>query len=265
MKTIKIGPPKNPDYIKWLAWMDPAIRDRFDSIPRAYEGQTVFVLGGGPSIRTTNLKLIKDRPVLGCNDAWRLGDWVDWMVFADRRWFFWEREGLQTWQELERWQNRENVIGLVPQLLNLTEEEVECGEEYHRYTVMVKRRKTPKWPWLKVVRRDEARFGLSVEQDTVCWNRGCGGAAINVAYLLGAKQVVLLGFDMQMVKGEHNWHNHHQKEERPQIYQNSMRPFMKCFSDALKVTSLQVVNATPGSALDVFPVMPLEEVLEMGW
>jgi len=235
--VIKLG--QSPDkYHGWLKWFSVDIRDEFDSLPRMYEGQTVFVIGGGPSIKHMNLKLIKDRPVLGCNDAFRLGDWVDWLVFADMRWWRWN------WEEVAQWKNREQVISLVPQLLDGRAE---------------------RWPWLKILRRDESRFGISVEPDTLCWNRGCGGTAINAAYLLGALRVVLLGFDMRMVDGDHNWHNYHQKQERDKIYQSSMMPFLKPMGDAMKVTGLQIVNATPGSALNLFPMKPLEELLRMGW
>lgn len=235
--TIKLGK-SDKKYDKWLEWFRPEIRDEYDSLPRCYEGQTVFIIGGGPSVSRTNLKLIKDRPVLGCNDAFRLGTWVDWNLFCDRRWWMWN------WHDLEKWPNRERAICIVPQLL----EERNCN-----------------WPWLKILRRDEARFGLSVEQDTLCWNRGCGGAAINAAYLLGASKIVLIGFDMRVVEGKHNYHDHHKKEERPQIYQGSMIPFLKPMADAMKVTGLQIANATPGSAMNLFPVVRLEELLEQGW
>lgn len=235
--VIKVG--KSDDkYWKWLDWFKPEIREEYDSLPRVFQGQTVFVLGGGPSLNHTKLDLIKKRPVVGCNDAFRLGTWVDWCVFADRRWFGWNEI------ELAKWPNRERVVCCVPQLLE---------------------KRNTDWPWLKILRRDEARFGLSVEQDTLCWNRGCGGTAINVAYLLGAARIVLLGFDMRVVDGSHNWHNYHQKEERARIYQSSMMPFLKPMSDAMKVTGLQIVNATPKSALNIFTHLSLEEVLAMGW
>lgn len=235
---IKIGTPKGDGYYKWKEYFTPEARSRFDSLPRPFEGQTVFVIGGGPSIKSMPLKQIAKRPVVGCNDAFRLGTWVDWLVFGDMRWFRWNHE------ELAKWPNRERAVCIVPQLLE---------------------DRTEKWPWLKILRRDEARFGLSVESDTVCWNRGCGGTAINVAYLLGAARIVLIGFDMRIVDGEHNWHAYHQKMERPQIYQNSMVPFMKPMSDAMKVTGLQIANATPGSALNLFPMHSLDELEEMGW
>ncbi len=236
MGQIKFGG-SDGKYQGWKAWFIPEIRDEYYSIPRVFEDQTVFVIGGGPSIKHTNLKLVKDRNVLGCNDAFRLGTWVDWIIFADKRWWVWNHE------ELEKWPNRDHALCLVPQLMDAREA----------------------YPWLKFVRRDEARFGLSVEQDTICWNRGCGGAAINAAYLLGARRIVLLGFDMRVVENKHNWHDYHQKEERPKIYQNSMMPFLKPMSDAMKVTGLEIVNCTPGSALNLFPERRLEEILELGW
>lgn len=234
MKTIKFGSSNG----KYQGWLEPFMeepRESYFRIPKLYIGQTVFVVGGGPSVNHIPWKLLRDRPIVGCNDAFRLGDHIDWLVFADKRWWVWNHE------ELTKWKNRENTIALVPQLLK------------------------DKPSWLKIVRRDEARFGLSVEPDTVCWNRGCGGAAINVAYLLGASRVVLLGFDMRMVDRKHNWHDNHRSEERPKIYQNSMIPFLKPMSDAMKVTGFQIVNATPNSALDVFPIKPLEELIGMGW
>jgi hypothetical protein len=234
--TIKLG---NPDgkYGKWLNWFRPEIRSEYYTLPRPYEGKTVFVVGGGPSLKRLDLSKVRNRPVVGCNDAFRLGTWVDWIIFADKRWFGWNHT------DLAEWPNRERVICLVPQLLD----------------------ERDKFPWLKILRRDEARFGLSVEQDTICWNRGCGGAAINAAYLLGASRVVLLGFDMRVVDGKHNWHDNHQHTERDKIYQNSMMPFLKPMSDAMKVTGLQIVNATPGSALNLFPLVPLEDLLAEGW
>lgn len=235
---IKLGS-SDGKYGGWLKWFGPEIRDEFDSLPRIYEGKTVFVIGGGPSLKHMDLKPIHNRPVLGCNDAFRLGTWVDWLVFADKRWWGWNQD------ELAKWPNRDRVICCVPQLLD---------------------GRPDKWPWLKILRRDEARFGLSTEQDTLCWNRGCGGAAINAAYLLGATRIVLLGFDMRInTAGEHNWHDNHKVKERPQIYQNSMIPFLKPMSDAMKVTGLQIANATPGSALTLFPMVSLEELLRKGW
>jgi len=235
--VIKVGEP-DTKYNKWMQWFIPEIRDEYYQVPRVYEDKTVFVIGGGPSLNHMNLKPIHDRPVVGCNNAYELGTWVDWIIFADKRWWGWNYE------KVERWQNRDRVICLVPQLLDDQQ----------------------RWPFLKFVRRDEARFGLSVEQDTICWNRGCGGAAINLAYLLGARRIVLLGFDMRMVEGKHNWHDNHKHEERPKIYQNSMVPFLKPMSDAMKVTGLQIVNCTPKSALNVFTLESLDVVLnEWKW
>lgn len=235
MGTIKPGP-YNPKYQGWLNHFSTD-RHRFYSIPRCFEGQTVFILGGGPSLSKINFSAISERAILGINNAFSLGTWVDWCMFSDNRWWKWNFE------EVEKWPNRDHMLSLCPGLLEEQEE---------------------KWPWLKIVRRDEARFGLSVEPDTVCWNRSAGGAALNVAYLMGASRAILLGFDMRTIKGKHNWHDFHKKQERDQIYRSSMMPFLKCMSDAMKVTGFEIYNATEDSALDLFPKITLKEVLRDG-
>ena len=51
--------------------------------PQIWKGQTVFILGGGPSLNEANLDLIHDRRVIGVNNAYQLGSWVDVCWFGD--------------------------------------------------------------------------------------------------------------------------------------------------------------------------------------
>ena len=43
----------------------------------------VFIVGGGPSINGTNLDLIKKYKVIGINNAYKMGGWVDICWFGD--------------------------------------------------------------------------------------------------------------------------------------------------------------------------------------
>ena len=69
-------------------------------LPKIWEGQTVFILGGGPSLNDVDLNLIKDRRVIGVNNAYgypvieegktvryEVRDWVDLCWFSDSGWF----------------------------------------------------------------------------------------------------------------------------------------------------------------------------------
>jgi hypothetical protein len=52
-------------------------------IPKMWKGQTVFIIGGGPSLNGTPLHLIHEHRVIGVNCAYMLGDWVDVCWFGD--------------------------------------------------------------------------------------------------------------------------------------------------------------------------------------
>ena len=64
-------------------------------IPKIWEGQTCYILGGGPSLTRMNLDLIKGKHIIGVNNAYRLGDWVDICWYGDCRWFDWHQHHLR--------------------------------------------------------------------------------------------------------------------------------------------------------------------------
>ena len=79
--------------------------------------------------------------------------------------------------------------------------------------------------------------------------------------MLGCNPIVLVGFDMKTEKGKHNWHDNHTREMPDDIYENYyMRPFYPLAKDA-KELGVSIINCTIGSALDTFPIVALEEVL----
>jgi len=51
--------------------------------PKIWNNGTVFILGGGPSLLDNNFDLIENKHVIGINNAYRLGDWVDICWFGD--------------------------------------------------------------------------------------------------------------------------------------------------------------------------------------
>jgi hypothetical protein len=79
---------------------------------------------------------------------------------------------------------------------------------------------------------------------------------------MGAKRVILLGFDMK--KGDNdegNWHDNHKLQGRnPNPYPRFLARFPQVKADAEKL-GLEIINATPNSVLDIFPMKTLEEVL----
>ncbi len=190
-------------------------------IPKIFKNKTVFILGGGPSLPDLVQGLdLSTTPVIGINNAFRLGKWVDVCWFADARFFWWHKDALSYYQ------------GLI-----LT---------YNRHPENL-----PSLDRMQNVNIVNGRSGHGLSNTCIKFNASSGGSSINVAFQLGAKRVVLLGFDMRRVDGESNWWRYdHPKTNKG--YDAFIKPFTKIKQDADKL-GLEILNATPDSALTMFP------------
>lgn len=85
--------------------------------------------------------------------------------------------------------------------------------------------------------------------------------AINLAYHFGAKQICLLGFDMQYTGGKSHWHGDHKKTSNPPpcMMARWVPKFVPLWAD-LQSEGVELVNCTRETALTI-PRKPLEAVL----
>lgn len=212
----------------------------------------MFILGGGPSLRLLepDFSPVRGRRVIAVNNAYgdvvvgqrkrtpqdgkwfadtteryEPRDWVDACWFGDGRWFPVHKQYLQKFPGL--------IAHCAPSLR-------EVGGLCH------------------YIRGKQ--HGIDDRPEYVSWNKSSGGSAINFAYHLGARTIVLLGFDMRRVDDQANWHMDHIALDKDPYYR-FLRPFPAIAADC-KSLGVKVINATPGSAIQVFPIMTLQEFLE---
>ncbi len=191
-----------------------------------YPQKTVYILGGGPSLKGFDFTRLRDKFVIGCNDAYQLGmDVVDVLFFGDKGW--WDKH-----------KDRVNAQYFNP--------------VYSRHTFANKR-------YLKTSEED-----LSDDPTSVVWHRNSGCASLNLALLYGATKIVLLGFDMQLGgDGNSNWHVNEVSKVAGHIYKAYLNGFAKMLPYIiLKFGDVEIVNANPNSKLELFPKMELEQALE---
>jgi hypothetical protein len=114
-------------------------------------------------------------------------------------------------------------------------------------------------PEVRRVGRWKDHTTLSSIQTAVC-GYDTGTSAINLAYLFGASEVVLLGYDMRGGR----WFNGEIAHPMPMIPQSHfdghMAPLPKLAKDCEK-KGLRVVNCSPISAVTCFEKQPLEAFL----
>jgi hypothetical protein len=105
--------------------------------------------------------------------------------------------------------------------------------------------------------------GLSPSSTHIHTGRNSGYQAIGLAYLFGAANVVLLGFDFMLGPGGER---HHHGEHPPGLssgqrnFQN-WRTSMNDLAADLRRTSCKVLNASRRTALKCFPRVTLETAL----
>jgi hypothetical protein len=197
--------------------------------PRIWARETAYLVGGGPSIRRANLSQLIGKNIITINDSFQLLPWAEVLYFCDRKWWNTRCSKVSSTFLGRYLVTLENVISRIHRLKN-------TGQE-------------------------------GLEENPAGLRNGCnsGYQAINLAYHLGASRIVLLGYDMKVTNGESHWNVNRPEMETPgayvSIFQYTMLPRFQTLVEPLERLGIEVINATPDSALTCWPYLPLEETL----
>jgi hypothetical protein len=200
-----------------------------------FSGETVFCLASGPSLTAEIAERIRGRRTIVVNSSCRLAPWADVLYFTDSSWYEARRELVAAWP------------GLVVSMSRIAKRElpdkVRRIEGIGDPSAMIPGQ-FPR-PGAPVVRQ----------------GRTSGHTAVSLALALGAARIVLVGYDMRVVDGREH---HHQEYSGPRDLDQYARDFVPAFkgwhADAREL-GVEILNATPGSALTEFPFIPLDEAL----
>lgn len=108
--------------------------------------------------------------------------------------------------------------------------------------------------------RNGGREGLSVNAEELRTGGNSGHMALNIATLAGASPIALLGYDAREgVNRKKHWFGDHPDSTAP-AYQDMVR-MMRTAMAPLAALGIEVLNASPGSALDAFPRITIEDFL----
>lgn len=182
------------------------------------------------------MKPIHDKHVIGINSAFLIGDWIDIVFFGDRGWFLSNREALAKFPGIK----------------------VSCSPHTNRKEYDAEN--------VKTVARSRTGRGISNERNSVAWNSNSGAAAISLAYHLGAKRVILLGFDMKLDEsGYQHWHQLYKTagDRRPAKrlpFGRHLIGFAQIAKDA-KRFNMEIINASPDSAIKELPKTSVKDLL----
>ena len=208
------------------------------SAPPLWCGETCFILGGGPSLKGFDAEVLRGRGrVLAINDAGLvMAPWADCLFFADKQWLDGKGDWQGNWRDLPLYTGPDGGERLI---VSRAADLERAGDH------------------------DIKRMAFARHQVLACdpcWLAGrSGGAnAINLAVHFGAARQVLLGFDM---RPSGNWHDRHGQPQKASRYPEAFVPELYAMAPVLQGLGVEILNATPGSALTCFPMVDLEAVL----
>lgn len=191
----------------------------------------VFIIGGGPSLENFNWDILRNKCTIGCNDAYLHGVEISKVcLFSDFRWYDHHRERLAKYK------------GTVFTSLSYF---------YASHTG-----RHPSWVYYL------QRYERGIHKNGLGNNFSTGAEAINLAILMGAKTIYLLGFDMH--KSEDGRTNYYPNEVDPKQADDVYDRMLEClnaFPGILKsdFPGISVFNITDDSSLNVFPKIGVTE------
>ncbi len=196
-------------------------------MPRAWPESTITILGSGPSLTAPDILLASySSHLIAINSTYLLAPWADVIYAPDRRFYDWHPDVLE-----------------LPCLKFAFQIEAEG------------------LPGVTVLQRT-GYSGLELRP----WGLRSGGhsgyAAINLAVHLGAKHIVLLGYDHSPDgEGRHHFEggDHPDGSHLPDytVHRDAYDTLVKPLAEL----GITVINASPVSAITAFPRLPLEQAL----
>ena len=110
----------------------------------------------------------------------------------------------------------------------------------------------------KIVNHKDVQFAK--EKNTLGGNNA-GHQAINLAWHLGYKIMILLGFDCNTAADKTDWHNKHKRVSNKDNYTNTMIPGFKSLASVQKEYEFKVYNVNPKSAITCFEYISLQDAI----
>lgn len=191
---------------------------------RMWPKSTMAIIAGGPSVTQMQVDMIPPNvPVIAINDAFRLRPNAEVLYGCDSKWWRWHN-GVPGYAGIK-----------IGGGFNAIRGGMHSGWD----------RVSGLYPDINMVAINRDAI-FEDDRNILCGNNS-GYQAINLAVHLGARRIVLLGYDM---KGDSHWFGDHPDNVPPMV--SSFKPHFAALAMRLKGMGITVFNCSPDSALDCF-------------
>mgnify|MGYP003122516323 CR=1 FL=1 len=200
---------------------------KYSTIQNKFKDKTIYIIGGGPSLENFDFNKLAGHVTIAINKAIIFHNIADVLYWTDTRFYTWYKNEVDNYKGLK---------------FSLT-----AGSQYTDDVNILKKGKV---------------YGLETDPQTLAHGNNSGYAAINLAYHLGAKRIILLGFDMGSNSANTHFHDGYPARAAPNsMYEEKFIPGFNQLNLELKDSGVTILNASPTSKLRVFPKITIEQAL----
>lgn len=208
-------------------------------IPRIFEGETAFVVAGGPSLKGFSFDRLRGRNTIAINRAHE---------FLDDARVLW-------WSDARYWRKARETL-----MAHAAPYKATCQMQYDPADAV---------PAEVHVYQFSGLDGFDSRPGYLRHGNNGAYAALHLAAHLGARRIILLGVDMRHGRaGETHFHDGYEpmsKTMRETHEQNTltrlMLPYFRTLVKPLAELGIEVLNASPESRLDCWPRVSIDEGL----
>lgn len=201
-------------------------------IPPIFAGQPVFVVAGGPSLKSLDWSRLAGKNAIAINRAYENLPDATMLWFADAR--FWRMHRDRLVAHAARWK--------ATTTLNYHPDD-NLPPDIFQY-------------------RPTGHDGFDPEPGRIRTGNNSAFMATHLAAQMGAKAIIMLGVDMKHgAGGETHYHDGHGFQHREETLTDLMLPFFRSLAKPLAERGISVINASLGSALTVWPRCSIAEGL----
>ena len=207
-----------------------------------WTGRRAFVVGSGPSLKGFDRRLLENELTIGCNMEYKWGPTI--ALAQDER--IMQGDGAPGFLPLlgdVAWRNTPGMTAVY--FHGHPDKEIPNGSD-----------------WIAIAKSDHSRekpfqWGKSLETG-LYYGANCGMAAINLAEILGANPIYLLGFDAVAADSAQHCHDSYPAEWLMQDQESKDSVYGRWVAEFRRIAKLlkpetRVVNLNPDSAIDAFP------------
>lgn len=200
---------------------------KYSTIKPIWKDETVYIVGGGPSLKDFDWNRLKGKKVIAINRAYEVLPFADVMYWTDGRFYKWYKASIDKFPGMK----------VTCRPAPMADDNV----------ILIKSSASPD--------------GLDMRPSFIAHGNNSGFGAINLAAKLGATKIYLLGYDMDSKPTQTHWHSGYNKVKHNHSIYDKMMLYFDRLPGQLKKLKIDVWNANPKSRLKTFPRCTLDSAL----